>query len=85
MINNDKEKKVNQIIDLLNEETLNHKVEILANVFIRLGVVLIKQDSDFKIKNVTRYVLDDLERNGETLANALARQGLIILSWISKE
>jgi hypothetical protein len=30
-------------------------------------------------------VLDNLKEEGETVANALARQGILLLTWINKE
>ena len=80
-----KNSKVSDIIETLSNYPLEDKVEILANVFVRIGVGLIDKKSDERIKDVTKYILDDLECNGETLPNALARQGLLILTWLSKE
>lgn len=79
-----KKNKTEEILDSIESLSLEDKVEVLANVFIALGVNLLNVDKS-KIKNITKYVLDDLHSNGETLPNALARQGLIILSWLSKE
>ena len=72
------------IIKLLDNYPLEDKIELLANVFISLGTQFMDVEKT-EIKDVTSYILDDLERNGETLPNALARQGLIILTWLSKE
>lgn len=71
------------ILKSLDNYSLSDKIEILANVFISLGTRFMDLENT-DIKNVTEYVLDDIQRNGETLPNALARQGLIILTWISK-
>ena len=74
----------NNIINNLDNLDLEDSIEVLANVFISLGTRFMDAEQT-EIKDVTKYVLDDLERNGETLPNALARQGLIILTWLSKE
>jgi hypothetical protein len=37
------------------------------------------------MKNIARIIFDDLDKNGETLGNSLARQGLLILSWLNRE
>ena len=72
------------ILKELDNFDLKDSIEVLANVFISLGTQFMDVEQT-EIKDVTSYILDDLERNGETLPNALARQGLIILTWISKE
>ena len=72
------------ILKELDNFDLKDSIEVLANVFISLGTQFMDAEQT-EIKDVTSYILDDLERNGETLPNALARQGLIILTWISKE
>lgn len=74
----------NNILDNLDNLDLEDSIEVLANVFISLGTRFMDAEQT-EIKDVTKYILDDLERNGETLPNALARQGLIILTWLSKE
>ncbi len=80
----DKDQVKRNVIKLLDNYPLQDKVELLANVFISLGTQFMDVEKT-EIKDVTNYILDDLERNGETLPNALARQGLIILTWLSKE
>ena len=80
-----KNKKTIEIVESLMDYSLEDRVEILANVFIRIGIGLIENKSKINTKDITKYILDDLEYNGETLPNALARQGLLILTWLSKE
>jgi hypothetical protein len=73
-----------EIISNLDKFDLKDSIEVLANVFISLGTQFMDVET-IETKNVTKCVLDDIERNGETLPNALTRQGLIILTWLSKE
>ena len=61
-----KKNKTEEILDSIESLSLEDKVEVLANVFIALGVNLLNVDKS-KIKNITKYVLDDLHSNGETL------------------
>ena len=80
-----KETDIEHIIECLKKYTLQTKIEILGNVFIRLGTSLTEIKQNLNHKNVLDHVLKDIEKNGETLSNALIRQGLIIMTWISKE
>lgn len=83
-----KEKIVEKIIDTLNENEfdLKDQIEILGNVFIRKGITYsnIPSKAELNKLNLAEEIVKDIERNGETLANAIIRQGLIILSWLNK-
>lgn len=83
MMTSDKNETKTDILMILDQYDLEDKIEILGNVFISLGTQFLDLGKN-EIKDVTKYVLDDLDRNGETLANALARQGLIILTWLNR-
>lgn len=83
MMTTDKNETKTDILMILDQYDLEDKIEILGNVFISLGTQFLDLGKN-EIKDVTKYVLDDLDRNGETLANALARQGLIILTWLNR-
>ena len=74
------------ILEDIEELELEDKLEILANVFIKLGVHDIGTPSaDLSEKNILQIVMDDIKQNGETIANAIVRQGLLILTWLNKE
>ena len=76
-----------KILSLLEEYSLEDKIELLGNIFIDIGLQKIKLDNNVNIntKNIYEIVLNDMEKNGDTLENSLTRQGLIILSWLNKE
>ena len=85
-----KEKNKNEIItgkviDLLSKEPFSNIIEILANVFVRIGIT----HTDINVeklnhKTIYEHLLIDVKANGDTLGNALVRQGLIILDWLNK-
>ena len=41
-------------------------------------------DGVFSVEEVAAVVIQDIEKHGESLANALARQGMILLAWIQE-
>lgn len=86
-ITDQKNIKTKQIIELLKDESLDQSIEILANVFIRLGInkLRIELISTINPKNITELILKDVKEYGDTLGNTLARQGLVLLSWLEKE
>lgn len=83
-----KEKTVEEIINILSHKNfdLKDQIEILGNVFIRKGIAYsnISDKSRLNKLNLAEEIVKDIERNGETLPNAIIRQGLIILSWLNK-
>lgn len=83
-----KEKTVEKIINILSDQQfgLKDQIEILGNVFIRKGIdhSSISEKSKLNKLNLAEEIVKDIERNGETLPNAIMRQGLIILSWLNK-
>ena len=79
----------NEIIDLIsNQQDLQDQVEILANVLIRLGAgrisELTQESSSNKLILIDK-IMKDVKANGQTLPNALARQGLLMLSWLETQ
>lgn len=83
-----KEKTVEKIINILSDQQfdLKDQIEILGNVFIRKGIDYsnISDKSKLNKLNLAEEIVKDIEKNGETLPNAIVRQGLIILSWLNK-
>lgn len=86
-ITNKKNLTTNKILTLLEEKRLDDSIEILANVFIRLGLNKLKNQitSSISPKNIAQIILEDVKQSGDTLGNTLARQGLVILSWLEKD
>jgi hypothetical protein len=83
----EKEEMVEGILATLGDFGLRDQVEILGNVFLRLGVDEMERASAISIgeltaHNIVEKVAEDVRENGETLGNALARQGLTILMWL---
>lgn len=81
-----KEVVTSEIIDLISkQQDLSDQVEILANVLIRLGAGnisgLTQESSSNKLILIDK-IMKDVKANGETLPNAMARQGLLMLSWL---
>ncbi len=75
-----------EIQSLLDDLSLYDQVEICANLLVSLGYNGIQIEADTKPQvdpvSVVDAVMNDLERNGENLPNSLARQGLVMLSWL---
>lgn len=82
---NQKEVLVDEIITTLSKEDVRGKVEVLANVFLRLGVSYTDIDlDDINHKTIYEQILRDIKNNGDTLGNSLVRQGLVILDWLNE-
>ena len=75
---------IEQIESDLSKLELQEQIELIANLLVRIGVRGIDHDRQGSITpdQVVEIIIKDLEVNGETLANALARQGLIMLQWL---
>jgi hypothetical protein len=92
MINQDlKQQILDDCLTKLEQLSLHDTVEVLGNMFLRIGYsamssgpkeVIAKALSEGKVMEA---VLDNLKEEGETVANALARQGILLLTWINKE
>lgn len=84
------------VLDELDGHSLSQQIEIMANVFIGLGFQHMLsmegtiEDMAKELEGVTpesllRVVTDDVRENGETLGNALARQGIMMLVWLEQQ
>ena len=82
-----RQESVKNVLIELDKHRLENKLEILANVFLEIGIQNINDvpNKDITTSNVYELVLNDIDENGENLANAIARQGLLILTWLNKE
>lgn len=89
MSNKEKEKLIEEITTSISETNLDiyDIIEVLANIFIMQGTTYMSIEGNISKKiELANLVVQDIEKNGETLPNSLVRQGLIILSWLkSKE
>ena len=82
---NQKEELVDEILTRLSQEDLRNKIEVLANVFIRIGVGYTDIElDDINHKTIYEQILRDIKNNGDTLGNSLIRQGLVILDWLNE-
>ena len=80
----------NKIIDEISRSNLGlyDIIEVLANIFIMQGATYMGLNNEHISNKIelANLVVEDIERNGEALPNALVRQGLVMLSWLkSKE
>ena len=80
-----KQEKVELVLSTIEELNVKDKVEVLANVFISIGTKGLNTQETVNQLNLADILLRDIENNGQTLANALARQGLLILTWLNKD
>jgi hypothetical protein len=81
------DRKTSQVHRVLQGLTLSEAVELFANLFIRLGVTAMPGGEEAVVESpedVLQLVQADLKASGETLANSLARQGLLMLVWLDQ-
>lgn len=85
--NKKKKDKALSIIKDLESFNLRDSIEILANVFIFIGVGIMTSSAPISVspENVAVTVLEDIKIHGNTIGNSLAMQGLTILEWLSRE
>ena len=74
-----------EIAEQLSAFELKDQVDILANVLMYIGAGRIDSDVSVTGQNVAEVIMKDRERNGETLANALALQGLTMVLWLQNK
>jgi|14_taG_2_1085336.scaffolds.fasta_scaffold01357_6 hypothetical protein len=75
-----------EVRSLLSGLSLSDQVEILANVITFMGVSnMADTPSHITPDNIASVVFEDRERNGETVANALAMQGLVMMAWLDED
>ena len=69
-----------------NENDINiyDATEIIANLLIKLGSVYLDNDR-ITYKNIYDQIIKDVNKNGDTLPNSIARQGLIMLAWLKSK
>lgn len=72
-----------KIQSILSNFKIFDQIEILANVLIWQGFSKINAEIDnITPENIVEIVMNDKKKNGETLHNALAHQGLVMLMWL---
>lgn len=79
----DVQDKADGVIRFLGSCSAKEQVEVLALVMLRLGLSGMKIPDDFSLTEIPDLVIEDINRNGQTLANALARQALLMYQWIN--
>lgn len=75
----------NEIAEQLSAFELKDQVDILANVLMFIGAGRIDSDVSVTSENVAEVIMNDRKSNGETLANALALQGLTMVLWLQNK
>lgn len=76
---------VNDIVDKLSHQNIYSTIEILANVFLTIGINQTDIDPEqVNSKTIYEHILRDIKNNGDTLGNSLLRQGLMILDWLNE-
>jgi len=85
-MNENNEKTMNSILTEFNENDINiyDATEIIANLLIKLGSVYLDNDR-ITNKNIYDQIIKDVNKNGDTLPNSIARQGLIMLAWLKSK
>lgn len=63
-----------------NDKSILDIIEILSNLMIQIGFYNIENQGD-----TLESIAKDLESKGDTLHNALARQGMLMLTWMKSE
>lgn len=76
--------KARVICTLLENVPLYDIIDILSNVLIQIGVNYMDIDCEITPENIIQLVVDDKKKNGESLQNALAHQGLNMMLWLRK-
>ena len=81
-----KQDLVNKLDDHLKTIDLKIRIEVIAQLFIRWGMafMLHKNQETLSPEEIVKYIINDRKTNGETLANALAQQGLELLMWLGE-
>ena len=90
MINEELKKQIlEDCLAKLEQLTLHDTVEVLGNIFLRIGYSTMKAKPKEALSKaltegkVMEAVLDNLKEEGETVANAMARQGILLLTWLN--
>lgn len=63
--------------------SMKDELEIIANVTLSTGFAYMRVQTPVTPENVATAVFADRQRNGETIANSLALQGLTMLDWLN--
>ena len=78
---NNKEITENLLLEFSkHDKSIIDVIEILSNVMVQTGFSNIEKYSD-----ALESVANDVKSNGDTLHNALARQGMLMLTWLKSE
>lgn len=73
--------KILNIFDSLDSSY--EQIEMLANLCLVLGTSSM-EEATTDPKLVVQFVLDDIKKNGNTIYNSLAMQGITILEWLTR-
>ena len=81
-MNNEELLKEILLMFVKHDKSIVDATEIIANFMLKISMASIDTQDE---KDITQTIIDDIENNGETLENALARQGLLMLTWLKSE
>jgi hypothetical protein len=83
---NSNETITEEIQKILEPLQLKQRIEIIAQLFIRWGLSLMlhKTNTTLSSTEAINLIIQDRKNNGETLGNALAHQGLLLLMWLGE-
>jgi len=85
-LNSNKKEKLDELDKLLSSLEARDRLEVVGNYFIRLGIRIINPTVlPTGLRELWKVILDERQKNGETLGSALAHQGLFILLWLEEE
>lgn len=63
-----------------NDKSILDVIEILSNLMVQIGFQDIENQGD-----AIQSIADDIKSKGDTLHNAIARQGMLMLTWMKSE
>ena len=81
---NENEEILDSILTLFHENDINiyDSAEIIANLLVKISSIYLDGDSQL---NIYDKIIEDVNKNGDTLPNSMARQGLIMLTWLKSK
>lgn len=81
-MNENNKELMEKLLHIFQQNDINIKdiIEILGNLMVQIGFSNISNNG-----NAVESIANDVKSNGETLYNALARQGILMLTWMKSE
>lgn len=72
------------ILTIFHENDINiyDAAEIIANLLVKTSSIYMDNDNQ---SNIYDKIVEDVNKNGDTLPNSMARQGLVMLTWLKSK